>query len=74
MIITDGKKGTAAESRVNLISSASDQNLSVELSSPKQLYTAGSTVTGIVHLGNKNHETIIEVNAAIICTVRSHCK
>ncbi|KAF8574121.1 hypothetical protein K439DRAFT_1624582 [Ramaria rubella] len=53
------------------IASTSERKLSVELPTPKQIYTVGSTVSGIIHLGTKEQELIQEVQVSLICAVRS---
>ena len=53
--------------------STSERKLSVELPSSKHIYTIGSTVTGLVHLGTKNRDIIQEVQVSLVCVVRSSC-
>ena len=52
---------------------ASDQKLSIELSSPRQIYTRGSAVSGLVHLGTKKRDAIQEVHVSLVCMVCSIC-
>ncbi|KAF8510120.1 hypothetical protein BU17DRAFT_98382 [Hysterangium stoloniferum] len=52
-------------------SSVSQRKLAVELPTPRRIYTTGSTVTGIVRLGTKDHESIEQIQVSLVCTVRS---
>ena len=52
---------------------ASDQKLSIALSSPWQIYTSGSAVSGLVHLGTKKRDAIQEVHVSLVCEVCSIC-
>ncbi|KAF8512361.1 hypothetical protein BU17DRAFT_96338 [Hysterangium stoloniferum] len=47
------------------------RKLAVELPTPRQIYTTGSTVTGIVRLGTKDLESIEQIQVSLVCTVRS---
>ncbi|KAF8510121.1 hypothetical protein BU17DRAFT_98383 [Hysterangium stoloniferum] len=52
-------------------SSVAQRKLAVELPTPRQIYTTGSTVTGIVRLGTKDLESIEQIQVSLVCTVRT---
>jgi hypothetical protein len=51
--------------------STSERKLSIELPTPRQIYTAGSTVAGLIHLSSKEPERIQEIQVSLVCVVRS---
>jgi hypothetical protein len=51
-----------------------DRKLSVELPLPRQIYTIGSTVSGLVHLGTKDHSAVQEVQVSLVCVVCTTCE
>ena len=56
---------------------SSDRKLSIELPSSRQIYTTGSVVSGLVHLGTKEHgsgaRAIEEVRVSLVCAVHTRC-
>jgi hypothetical protein len=79
MVLDDKNGNLAAEtpgsshSQPVASSSTSEKKFWVELPVPRQLYTVGSAVSGMIHLGWKDRQDIAQIHAAIICTVRSNC-
>jgi hypothetical protein len=55
----------------NTVASTLNRKLSVELPTPRQIYTIGSTVSGMIQLGTKDRDSIQEVHVSLVCVVRS---
>ena len=77
-MILDSKPSTSEPSPQYLpylesstLASTLDRKLSVELPTPRQIYTIGSTMSGIIHLSTKDRDSIQEVQVSLICVVRS---
>ncbi|KAF8524218.1 hypothetical protein JB92DRAFT_1473418 [Gautieria morchelliformis] len=68
---TDEQRGHAGAGRAGAGASTSERKLSVELPWPRQIYTVGSCVSGLVHLGTKDRDAIQEVQVSLVCVVRS---
>ncbi|KAF8504127.1 hypothetical protein JB92DRAFT_2969032 [Gautieria morchelliformis] len=70
--IADHKARAGSPSRwAGAGSSTSERKLSVELPWPKQIYTVGSFVSGLVHLGTKDRDAIQDVQVSLVCVVHS---
>ena len=71
--MSDHKSQDGSPSQAGASASTSDRKLSIELPSSRQIYTIGSAVSGLVHLGTKERGAIQEVHASLVCIVRIRC-
>ena len=71
--MSDHKSQDGSPSQAGASASTSDLKLSIELPSSRQIYTIGSAVAGLVHLGTKDHDAIQKVHVSLVCTVRTEC-
>ena len=81
MIIVDSKSTTSEPAtpfllqlESNTVASTLNRKLSVELPTPRHIYTVGSDVSGIIQLGMKDRDSIQEVHVSLVCVVRSMCE
>ena len=70
---SDQKYQAGSPSGQGPLVSTSDRKLSIELPSSRQIYTIGSAVAGLVHLGTKDHDAIQKVHVSLVCAVRTRC-